>query len=191
MKTPELVNRFYNHNYRMWYGDFKCECGKIFETSIYKVESGHTKSCGCYQKKKISESRATHRMSETKIFRIWNSMIQRCTNSNDKNYKNYGKRGIKVCERWLKFENFYEDMGEPEEGMSLDRTDNDGNYCPENCKWSTRKEQQRNQRTNKYLTINGETKILAEWAEISGTKYNTIQSRLRYGWTSEESVYGK
>jgi len=94
-----------------------------------------------------------------------------------------------VCERWLKFENFLEDMGEPEQGMTIDRADNEGNYEPGNCRWATRKQQGRNTRANRRLTHNGQTLCLAEWAERTGILYQTIHKRIcSYGWTVERAL---
>ena len=133
-------------------------------------------------------------------FKTWCSMINRCKNKNDKRYKDWGGRGIRVCDRWIKkpdgFRNFLEDMGKrPGKDYSIDRIDNDGNYCPENCKWSTRSEQVRNRRERKNykrkdninVTWHGETHHLGEWAKILDIKYNTLYMRYkRYGIDQEK-----
>lgn len=109
------------------------------------------------------------------------SMIQRCTNPACESYPIYGGRGISVCERWLGengLENFIADMGRKPEGCSLDRIDNDGPYSPENCRWATRKEQQRNRRVNHYVTIDGVTRCVTEWAEIYKISVRTVQKRM-------------
>lgn len=125
----------------------KCECGNekaILEASL---KSGKTRSCGCYD----LERRRTHGLSYSKIYATWVGMKQRCYNTKCKDFKTYGGRGIIVCERWKEsFVNFYEDMGErPNDNMSIDRIENDGNYEPSNCKWSTSKEQSNNRRCSK------------------------------------------
>lgn len=114
-------------------------------------------------------------------------MRQRCQNPNDRTYKNYGGRGITVCDRWLEsFENFYADMGpKPSPKHSIERKDNDGPYSPENCRWATRVEQGRNRRNNRRVTIGGETKCLSEWAVVAGVCYATMLSRTRRGWLGE------
>lgn len=112
----------------------------------------------------------------------WRGMIDRCNNPQHKNYHRYGGRGIKVCERWLTFKNFLEDMGERPEGMTLDRINNDGDYEPSNCRWATPKEQAQNTSTNVNITINGETHCLTEWSRISGINCKTLRRRLQNGW---------
>lgn len=106
----------------------------------------------------------------------WRRMIQRCTNPKDKNYKTYGGRGIKVCDRWMKsFDTFFEDIGSaPSEDLTIDRINNNGNYEPNNCRWATRKQQSNNKRDNVIIRFNGQSKTLAEWAEAFGMKYHTV-----------------
>ncbi len=123
----------------------KCDCGKIEPVWQSGLACGDAKSCGC----NIRKSRITHGKSRTKIHALWRGMIRRCSNPKDSNYKNYGGRGISVCERWKTFQNFYVDMGERPEGMSLERINNDAGYSPENCKWATWKEQQNNKRCSR------------------------------------------
>lgn len=123
----------------------RCDCGKERRVSAWSLTSGESISCGCYNLELIT----THGMTNTPEFRAWNSMKQRCNNPNDKNYHNYGGRGISICDSWLdSFENFYSDMGKRPDNHSIDRLDNDGNYCPENCKWVTMFEQNCNKRNN-------------------------------------------
>jgi hypothetical protein len=139
---------------------------------------------------------ATHgemrRGQHSKEADIWQQMQQRCFNPKCKSYPNYGGRGITVCERWLGDDgliNFIADMGRKPPGMSLDREDNDGPYSPENCRWATRQQQQRNRRANFYVTIDGETKCVTEWAEIKGIKVLTVFKRIRkFGWTPERAI---
>lgn len=106
-----------------------------------------------------------HGLTDSKVHTAWRQMKKRCQNPKCKPYKNYGGRGIGVCERWQSFDNFFADMGHPPEGMTLERIDNDGNYCPENCRWATWKDQQRNRRNSRWLSINEEKKVLSAWAE--------------------------
>src|SRR5688572_19651257 len=120
-----------------------------------------------------------HGMYRTPEYKIWKGMIDRCYNPNCRNYANYGGRGIAMCDRWRKsFKAFIEDMGRrPSSLHSLDRKDNSGNYGPENCRWATRSEQQRNTRQNVLLTKDGVTLTMIEWAERLGLKYETIRFR--------------
>ena len=117
-------------------------------------------------------------------------MIARCYNPNNAAYNRYGGRGITVCKRWRKFENFLADMGNrPSSKYSIDRIDNSGNYTRENCKWSTMKEQCRNRRNNRLLTLNGETHCVAEWVDIVGIRSDTIRARLKRGWSVERALH--
>jgi hypothetical protein len=115
-------------------------------------------------------------------------MLFRCQNPSAKGYENYGGRGISVCERWKDFTAFYEDMGDPPSGTSIDRIDNNGNYEPSNCRWATVTEQARNRRTNKILSFRGKDKCIAEWAECLGLTVNAIRNRLRVGWSVEQTL---
>ena len=132
----------------------------------------------------------THGKCETSEYRSWESMKQRCFNSNHKNYLHYGGRGITICDRWLNsFENFFADMGlKPSSAYSIDRINNDGDYCPDNCKWSTKKEQQNNQRSNHLITIACVTLTIAQWTIEMGFGENVILGRLRLGWSESDAV---
>ena len=167
---------------------FECSCGNEKIIKVNGVKTGNTKSCGCLGVEKRLKANTKHGMAGTAIYSCWDSMIQRCLNQNHKSYKNYGGRGIKVCNKWLKFENFYKDMGKIPKGLSLDRIENNKGYYKSNCKFSTRKEQQNNTRQNHYLTHNSKTQTLAQWAEELNLNYNTIAKRLRLGWSVEKTL---
>lgn len=163
----------------------KCDCGNLKKTTRTMLLSGQCKSCGCYRK--YRPSRFTHLMSKTREYRIWGSMVKRCTNPKTKCFPYYGGRGITICDRWRRFENFFEDMGKCPEGYSLDRIDTNGNYEPSNCRWVSLKTQSRNRRNNHLVTFNGETHCLSEWAEKLGMPYDALKNRLRRGWSIERA----
>lgn len=160
----------------------KCNCGQEKEITSNSLVCNLTKSCGCLRKEKLT----THGHSKTKIYKIWTSMIQRCINTKYKEYKNYGGRGIKVCKRWLKFENFLEDVGEKPTGLSLDRIDNNGNYCLENHRWATKIEQARNMRKNINIVFNNENKCISAFAYEYKINRRTLKSRIDNGWPIEK-----
>jgi len=168
----------------------RCSCGTM---RIYRQEylrSGHTSSCGCFQREAFSKRRTTHGKSYTAEYHIWSQMKTRCLCSTVPGFKDYGGRGIKVCDRWKKsFSVFLADMG-PRSSVvhSLDRINNDGNYEPGNCRWATPKQQSANQRSNRRLTIDGVTLTLAEWAERTGMRVSTIWTRLNRDWPAADAV---
>jgi len=129
-----------------------------------------------------------HGMKGTKIYGIWCAMRARCENPNVSAFKDYGGRGIKVCDRWKRFENFYADMGERPPGKTLERTDNQLGYSPGNCVWADRSAQNRNRRDRKLIEVKGEAKTLAEWSEQTGLSVGTLWRRLSKGWTNEEAI---
>jgi hypothetical protein len=125
-----------------------------------------------------------------RIYRIWLSMRERCSNPKKRGYQNYGGRGIRVCDRWNSFAAFAEDMENPPDGFSIDRIDVNGNYCPENCRWMSHKEQCRNTRYNNRLEIDGVTKTIVEWSEQDGARnQKTIYDRMSKGWSTRDAVF--
>ncbi len=169
-----------------------CQCGKERTILGSSLKNNHTQSCGCLRREITKKQHTKHghrRDGFTKVYSCWNSMIQRCTNPNDRHYGDYGERGISVCEEWLKFKNFLEDMGEPSIGLQIDRIDNDKQYCKSNCRWATKKQQMRNRRNNVYLTHNGEKQLLVEWADRCGVSYGVLWERIyRYGWSTGRAL---
>ena len=131
----------------------------------------------------------TYGMSRTPEHQAWDNMKRRCFNPNHKKYPNWGGRGISVCDRWLNFENFLADMGSrPSTKYSLDRIDNDGDYCFENCRWATKAEQQNNTRYNRLITIDDVTLTIAQWSEKMGYGKTIIPRRLYRGWSEYKAV---
>jgi len=177
-----------------------CQCKCNNNTVVYSTNliRGLTRSCGCLNKELTIKRNYKHghsyknKISNTYI--IWQGIIQRCNDSNHGAYKNYGGRGIKVCDRWQQpkgqgFINFLKEMGKNPGGLSIDRINNNGDYCKENCRWSTIKEQIRNRRNTIWITIDGITKCLAEWCEIYHIDYKKVWGRIyQYGWTPEEAL---
>lgn len=160
-----------------------CDCGKETVVMSSDLRSGHTRSCGCLQAERTSTANLKHGHSmgtgkNSPTYRSWFAMKSRCTNPNNIGYEDYGGRGITVCDRWLEFVNFLEDMGEKPKGKSLDRIDNDGNYEPGNCRWADNITQANNTRKNRYLTHNGRTQSLSEWARELGFHRETLRKRL-------------
>ncbi|MCJ7761102.1 hypothetical protein MUP59_08200 [Candidatus Bathyarchaeota archaeon] len=163
----------------------KCDCGKEANVEADSLAHGGSISCGCYK----NELHTTHGMSQTCTYASWKAMWARCTYPKLKAYKYYGGQGIKVCERWRDFESFCADMGEkPTPKHTLDRIDGKDNYCPENCRWATRQEQSENHYNNHNLTYNGKTQCLAVWAKELKIHKNTLDERLKRGWSVEKTL---
>lgn len=171
-----------NQRLRLWL--CRCDCGEQTFVAPQSLTRGNTKSCGCG---KVGGH--GHGLYKTPEYRVWAAMIQRCTNENSAMWPDYGGRGIRVCERWRRFENFYEDMGErPTSKMTIERVDNDRGYEPDNCRWATRTTQNRNTRRSNMIEFQGETRPLTEWAEVLELSYDMLRGRLRRGWTFEQAV---
>lgn len=167
----------------------ECSCGGSAIVRSNHLKNGHTQSCGCLQKERTSETKATHGMCKSPEYRSWDAMIQRCTNTNNPQYGNYGGRGIAVCDRWRDFANFYEDMGPRPKGTSIDRINNDGNYELENCQWSTDKEQKRNTRRTRIIEYDGKKKCIEDWARDLNMNAVTIWHRIfTLGWDVEMAL---
>ncbi len=170
----------------------KCNCGAKTVVASGSLLSGNTRSCGCLNIDSLIErniSRRTHGMKNTRVYHIWRSMRQRCEYPGKSTYSLYGGRGIKVCSRWNKFENFLEDMGvPPSNSHSIDRVDSNGDYEPSNCRWATQKEQQNNRRNNRLLHYQDQCMTLAQWADLLGISRTTLQMRLSSGWSIEDTL---
>lgn len=166
-----------------------CDCGRTATPTAQNLTSGKSKSCGCLSREMASSLKRTHGASNTPAHNTWSGMIQRCTNPNTKQYSDYGGRGITVCEEWRDFSAFLRDMGQPPNGYTIERKDNDKGYNKENCIWADRKTQQRNRRIMKKISHNGENRCLSEWAEIYGVERDLVMSRIfNLKWTFEEAV---
>lgn len=163
-----------------------CECDCVNKTRRIVDENSlkynHTKSCGCTRHK-------THGLSYSRIYKIYYAMLQRCTNENYRQYNDYGGRGIKVCKEWQDdFMNFYNWAIENgySDSLSIDRKNVNGDYCPENCMWSTSIEQANNKRNNIIINYRNESHTLKEWSYLSGIKYGTLLARFRKKWPIDQ-----
>lgn len=168
-----------NQSKRIW--KCLCDCGNFTELSTGAITKGSTKSCGCL----VREANTTHGRTNNPVYKVWHSMIERCRNPNNIEYKDYGERGIAVCERWLQFGCFIADMGERLAGMTLERKDVNGSYEPSNCRWATQREQGNNRRNNRIIEFNGRSTTVATWAREYGLAKNTLLHRLNSGWNIE------
>ena len=182
--TPKLIGETYlkkateTSPQRYRYGLFECQyCGEEFEARVDKVKSGHTKSCGCLVGKNM-----THGLTYNRFYKTWNGMVQRCTNPKTKNYKNYGGRGITVCEEWLDIRNFVDWAKRTypnTKGVSLDRIDNGKGYSPENCRWADASTQNTNQRMSKkntsgFVGVNYHNTGIAKWTACIGVNHELV-----------------
>ena len=168
----------------------ECDCGNIKEVSRPNLITGHTRSCGCLNiENKIGNKYSiTHNESRTRLYHTWQKMKQRCYDKNTKEYKWYGARGIGIHVEWMdyvKFSNWAKENGY-KKYLTIDRIDNNGDYEPNNCKWSTTKEQNRNKTTTRFIKLNGEKKSLGEWGEILKIPMSTMVNRANRGCTPEE-----
>lgn len=163
----------------------RCDCGGLKFVRGSHLRSGNVTSCGCLK------GNITHGGSNTRLYNIWIGMRNRCINHSDPQYQSYGGRGIQICNEWQSFPNFrdWAMSNGYSRGLSIDRIDNDGGYCPENCRWATPLEQANNTRKNHLITFNGETHSLSEWARLLNIKQSTLSMRINnYGWSVEKAL---
>jgi len=170
-----------------------CSCGSQSVVATTSLTGGATKSCGCLKRLVTTKRNTKHGCSKrgapTHEYTAWQRMLSRCDNRNDAGYHNYGGRGIAVCERWRDFRNFLHDLGrKPSAEHTLERTDVDGDYRPDNCRWATHLEQANNTRRNVWIEARGERKTMSQWARELDASPATIRDRLRRGWLPEEAV---
>ena len=155
-----------------------CDCGTRRELPSANVRRGLTKSCGCYRRQWAADQKRTHGMTGTPTYQIWQGMKRRCDNPNTEDYRNYGGRGIRVCDRWQTFEPFLSDMGLQLPGLTIDRIDVNGHYSPENCRWATMTEQQNNRRNTRRVLFDGAEYTLTELMAKLGCLRSTARRRV-------------
>lgn len=174
------------------YYEVLCSCGTVKFVSLYNLTSGNTTSCGCLTLEMSRAKSVTHGENKTRLYGLWGSMRTRCTNPRRSNAKNYIGRGIRCCEAWSKFEAFRDWSLENgyQDGLSLDRRDNNEGYCPENCRWVDWPTQCRNKRSTIYLEAFGETKIIPDWLADPRCKPTAsgLYHRLKDGWSPEDAI---
>ena len=180
-----------SHKETRW--DCICECGATTNIVSSRIITGRTKSCGCFQIDRVRESNTKHGHKsggvETSEYRAWVSMKDRCSNPNNPAFKNYGERGIVVCESWVNsFNNFISDMGHKPYGMTLERINNNDGYSHGNCKWATYYEQGKNKRNNVFITFDGVTLTISEWARKTGISKSAIRHRINRGWSKNRAL---
>jgi hypothetical protein len=185
-----IVLHFAGKTGRKYRWTCRCDCGVEKHVIDYHLTMGKTHSCGCLTAEKAGQTFRTHGLSDTPEHITWLNIRQRCLNPTHKKYKYYGGRGITVCDRWRhSFENFLSDMGpRPTPKHSAERINNNRGYEPGNVKWATKLEQANNTRSNHFLTIDGQTKTIAEWSRVVGISQLTIARRIHIGWSDEDAV---
>lgn len=185
------VLRYSGKKSKNHYWKCKCDCGTEKEVRGSSLTSGGTLSCGCLISEFNRRTKTTHGGKNTRLYRIWGGMKNRCGNEREEAYKDYGGRGIKVCEEWERdFSNFYKwamENGYSKE-LTIDRIDVNGNYCPENCRWVNMKIQCNNRRNNHRVTYKGRTQTIAEWENELGFKKDILSTRLSNGWSVEKAI---
>lgn len=183
-----VISRDIRENKKKSYWNVVCDCGVRKSVIGCNLVNGELKSCGCFHRENQANRQRKHDMSHCNEYAIWENMISRCQNKNNKAYKNYGARGIVVSDEWKDFKNFFADMGNrPSLKHTLDRIDNQGNYCKENCKWSSWNEQARNRRTNNNITFKGKTMCLTDWAKSLNITPPSLYKRLKK-WDFEKAM---
>lgn len=173
-----------------------CDCGKTVFAYANSIISGNIKSCGCYRLDRIKNLQRKHDMAHTRLYDVWKGLKRRCCNPKNHSYKDYGGRGIDICQQWKDdFMSFYHwsiengyDENAPYGQCTIDRIDANGNYCPENCRWVSLKEQANNRKNNLLITYNGETDTLSNWSKRIGIGYNALFKRIHdMNWSVEKA----
>ncbi len=184
IKVSQITNK---QGKLLW--DLACECGSKHTGSASDLKRGNILSCGCWRRKATIKRNTTHGKTKDRAYNTWGHIKARCLNPKNKAYYNYGGRGITICKEWENnFETFYRDMGDPREGMSIERIDNSKGYYKKNCKWATRRDQSRNKRSNRIVNLFGMSANLCYWAELYEIGGSTLSYRLKKGWVDYDAV---
>lgn len=170
-----------------------CDCGNETTPLTNCLLNGRSKSCGCLHKEITGNTHRKHGQYNTRLYRIWSNMRQRCSNPKNDNYHLYGAKGVSVCDEWKDFavfskwamQNGYAD------NLSVDRIETDKDYCPENCRWATPQEQTDNRKCTRYVSFNGKTQTLKRWSEETGISYKVLLWRVSHGWTAKKALTTK
>jgi hypothetical protein len=168
----------------------RCDCGEQRAVALTILRRGGQKSCGCLQREVVGSMRRTHGMSTTNLYKVWATMVMRCTNPAVAAYINYGGRGISVCAEWRNFEPFcdWALANGYKRGLTIDRIDNDSGYRPDNCRWATRKQNANNKRSNRFLEHAGKRMTVAQWADLLNIPISCINRRLHRGESDERAL---
>lgn len=166
----------------------RCDCGIEKAIGAAALKSSNTKSCGCQKTESSTALLTTHGKTGSGVHNSWSNMRKRCLDSNYRFYRNYGGLGIRICDRWMKFENFLEDMGDRPAGKSIERRENNGNYEPGNCFWATMRQQCVNKRNSRFIEVEGERLHINEWSKRCGIGVGTLRSRMQKGWSQKDAV---
>ena len=185
LKVIEYIGKD-KYNNAMW--SCECICKNVTILRSATLKSGHTQSCGCLAKEKTIIRNTKHGYYNSKTYHSWRCMIRRCYDINNPSYKYYGGRSIRVCKRWLKFENFLKDMGEKPKGTSIDRIDNKSNYKPDNCRWATIIEQANNKTTNLYFQWENKKQSVKMWCRELNINSDKVYKRIENGWSIKEAL---
>lgn len=189
-----VLNRAENNKFNQVCWKCQCACGNIAIVPSQPLRKKEATSCGCLQKENLIKRITTHNMSHSPEYAVWGRMVQRCVNPKNKRFKHYGGRGIKVCKEWRdSFLAFYEHVGQrPYKKASIDRINNEGDYCPGNVRWTDIVTQNNNNRRNYYITIKGITRTIAQWAKTIGIKEGTLWHRINVlRWPPEKAIFKK
>lgn len=182
-----LLDVGYSHGQQSYLCE--CDCGNKSVVTGQRIRTGETKSCGCLSKKLTKARNRKHGFAGTHIYMIWAGIKSRCTNINNPKYKDYGGRGITMCNEWLNsFEKFYKDVGERPDGLTLDRIDNNKSYFKENCRWATKSEQSKNRRNTIFMEHMNKKMCLKDWAKELNKPYSSMKIHAKNGLSIEQII---